>query len=293
MTSYKSTCRICGSRRLRRFAKKNGFELERCQTCHLVQVADNLSGLSLDEIYGREFFNDEYTWVHSERGRRSEYKKSDSRLQEIERLRPGGGAILDVGCSFGFFLNVARSRGWHSIGIDIGEYAADFARRNLDLEVYTSDVKSAPLPDGYFDAITMWNVVEHLLDPLGDFKRVNELLKKGGLVVFTTGDVGSYMAKLFGRKWRMFIPPIHVVNFHMRSVEALLASTGFSLLLKTVALPKEPLLARLKLLGILRKLEFSDKMLVFARKEHDLQSHHEHSGGAHGDYRLQNRREHR
>jgi 2-polyprenyl-3-methyl-5-hydroxy-6-metoxy-1,4-benzoquinol methylase len=267
---FTGVCRICGPTRFRSFATKNTFHLGRCEQCEAVQITSDLSEASLEDYYDKKFFDITYRHLLKDGiGRRKEYAKFTYRMDEIEKVQPQKGKILDVGCSFGFFCDVARDRGWQPVGIDIGEHAVKFARDELGLEVYVSDLHNAPTACGDVDVVTLWNVVEHLDEPIAEFRRINALLKPGGTVVFTTGDLGSYLARLQGLKWRMFIPPIHVVNYNMKAIAKLLDQTGFSLETRSVALPREALLKRMHLIGIFKALRFSDKMMIFARKEVD------------------------
>jgi len=260
-------CRVCGGRAYRPFALKNGFHLDRCQDCGLVQVTDDLSQVNLEDYYGQEFFEETYDWLQAPgSGRRKEYRKFHYRMGEIERLMPGKGTILDIGCSFGFFLDVARARGWQPVGVEIGAYAAKFARDELEIEVHVCDLLNAPLEEGRFDVITMWNVLEHLNDPLAEFRRINALLKPGGLIVFTTGDVDSYVRRIEGLRWRALIPPIHVANYNFNAIRRLFANTGFEVARRSVALPREALLQQLGVIGLFKALRLSDKMMIFGRK---------------------------
>lgn len=269
-TAPPTVCRICGSNDSKPFAVKNGFHLTQCHACQLVQVADDLSDVQLETYYDESFFDETYDWLKEQRGRKKEYDKFHFRMEEIERFTSEKGTILDIGCSYGFFLDVARNRGWEVAGIDVGESAIKFAKEELELEVYVSDIEGAPFPSRHFDAVTLWNVIEHVSDPLADFRRINRVLKVGGIAVFTTGDVGSLFARIMGEHWRMLIPPIHISNFHINSVKVMLERSGFELVFQTVALPREALLVKLRLLGFLRKVKLSDKMMVFARKIKDV-----------------------
>ena len=265
---YSSVCRLCGPSDFRCFLEKDGYHLGRCTKCGLLQVTDDLGALDLTEVYDQEFFDETYCSIQTNKSsREKEYEKCDLRLQEIETLLPGRGSILDIGCSFGFFLDVARQRGWKVAGVEVGEYAARVAREDLGLEVFDEALDEVDLPQGHFDVVTLWNVIEHLKDPVGDLRRVNNSMREGGLLVFTTGDVDSYLRRLQGSLWRSFIPPVHLVNFSVKTVVRLLEASGFAVARVTVALPREPLLKRLGLLELLRRLKFSDKMMVFARKQ--------------------------
>ena len=265
------SCRICASNSFKPFLRKNDYYLSTCQKCGLLQIVDDLSNIKFEDLYVEEFFKEAYDWLEKgNKGRRKEYEKFHHRMQEIEELYPDKGNILDIGCSYGFFLDVARSRGWNPVGIEIGDYAATFAKTKLDLEVHNVDITYAKLLCNYFDVVTMWNVIEHLNDPARVMRNINRILKKNGLVVFTTGDVLSYLRKLQGAKWRSFIPPIHVTYFDNKSVTELLERTGFSVLSRSVALPRESLLKKIGLLEILKKAKFSDKMMIFASKKREI-----------------------
>jgi SAM-dependent methyltransferase len=261
------TCRVCGPTRFRSFAVKNGFNLGVCEQCEAVQVTDDLSAVNLADYYGQEFFDEAYGWLQTEGGgRRKEYRKFNYRLEEIEKLKPEKGRILDVGCSFGFFLDAARQRGWDTVGLDIGEYAAKFAREKLGLEVHVAVLADAPLEPGSFDAVAAWNLVEHLDDPVTELGRINALLRPGGIFVFTTGDVGSYMRRMQGLRWRSFIPPIHIVNYNIKAITKLLEKTGFRVEVRSVALPREAVLKQAGVIGLFKAIRLSDKMMIFARK---------------------------
>jgi len=268
MTSdSQATCRLCGPAAFRPFALVNGFNLQRCKSCSLIQITDDLADIDLRDYYGRDFFDEVYSKIQAEGGGRSkEYQKFNFRMEEIEKLKPEKGNILDVGCSFGFFLDVARTRGWNPVGVEFGEFAAKFAQDSLELEVHVTDILDAPLKENCFDVITMWNVVEHVDDPVEVLKRLNALMKVGGLLILTTGDVDCYLRRVQGLRWRSFVPPIHIANYNVSAMNKLLKMTGFSLDVHTVALPWEALLKKLGVIGVFKWLEFSDKMMLFASK---------------------------
>ena len=267
MTGATANCRLCGPSEFSDFAVIDGFCLQRCRQCSLVQITDDLSNVNLEDYYDQKFFDETYDWLKEAKGRQKEYRKFDYRLEEIEKLKPGKGKILDLGCSFGFFLDVARGRGWNAVGVEVGEYAAKFVRDKLDLDVHTGDLMDVDLPADHFEAVTLWNVLEHLDDPVAQLMRINGLMKTGGVFVLTTGDIDSYIRKVEGLRWRALIPPIHVANYSVAAVTRLLELTGFSLWVRSVALPREALLKKIGVIGLLKALRFSDKMMIFARKD--------------------------
>ncbi|MFN0074145.1 MAG: class I SAM-dependent methyltransferase, partial [Chloroflexota bacterium] len=86
-------------------------------------------------------------------------------LAELERyVTPG--RVLDVGCHIGLFLEIAQDAGWDSWGVEPSRWAADRARAR-GLQVIHGALEDAELAHESFDAVTMWDVIEHLTDPLG------------------------------------------------------------------------------------------------------------------------------
>lgn len=139
--------------------------------------------------------------------------------------RPG--RLLDVGCATGNYLAEMRRRGWQVQGVELQAKAAAYARQRFNLDVFTGDLLANSLPAGYFDAVTMWDVLEHTHDPLAIMKEVHRLLKPGGLVAFSIPDPTSKGAERFGPTWIGYDAPRHLYLFPGQSLELLLRESGF------------------------------------------------------------------
>jgi 2-polyprenyl-3-methyl-5-hydroxy-6-metoxy-1,4-benzoquinol methylase len=111
----------------------------------------------------------------------------------------GVGRILDVGCANGDFLKVARSRGWSVFGAD-----PSVAREQVEaegIELVGTTVHDAALDAGSLDAVTFWDVLEHVVDPIADLRRARELLKPEGILALTVPDSANVLARASGRRW--------------------------------------------------------------------------------------------
>lgn len=223
-------CVICTSEKIISYGSKNGYALYRCLACNLVFVwpAPTQSNLIYTEQY---FKNDaagnQFGYTDYDRDKAPMKNVFLSCLQELETLTSGR-SIFDVGAATGYFLNVAKDRGWQTAGIDISAYAAETARRRGHV------VQCGALPetaiDGMFAAVTMWDVLEHLNDSEAYLKAVNKLLVSDeGWLLINTIDRGSLWARLWGKRWHLLIPPEHVLFFSIRSLEILLQKTGFEI----------------------------------------------------------------
>ena len=149
-----------------------------------------------------------------------------SHLTRIER-DVGIGRILDVGCANGDFLKIARDRGWDVFGADPSAARAEVEAKGIKLVGTT--VRDADIEAGSLDAITFWDVLEHVPDPVGDLSRARKLLKRGGVVALTVPDASNLVARLSGRRWFGFkTAGEHLQFFSPASLAKAFARAGLS-----------------------------------------------------------------
>jgi SAM-dependent methyltransferase len=214
-------CLVCGQR---------GFDrhldiLLRCRSCGFV-TAPRDAGLDVQAIYEGDYFTgEEYLdYAADEPLFRRTFRR---RLEQIRRRVPSG-RLLEVGAAYGFFLEMARAH-YDVIGFELNRRAVEFARTRFDVDVRTGDFLAAD-PDsigGPVDVAVMWDVIEHLERPDAFIAHLARLSRPGALLMLTTGDIGSMLARLRGRKWRLIHPPSHLHYFDRRTITRLLARHGY------------------------------------------------------------------
>ena len=151
---------------------------------------------------------------------------------------PGKGArVLDIGCGNGRVLLQLRAAGWEVSGIEPDEKSAAQAVAT-GLDVRAGLLKPGDWPDGYFDAITMNHVIEHLHDPIALLRVCGQLLKPGGQISVTTPNLLSRGHQIFGPEWFGLQSPTHLVLFTPDSLGRALETCGFRL---EAALRLEPI----------------------------------------------------
>jgi 2-polyprenyl-3-methyl-5-hydroxy-6-metoxy-1,4-benzoquinol methylase len=126
----------------------------------------------------------------------------DAWLDALER-RHVPGTLLDVGCGTGLFLAVARRRGWEPSGVDDSAEATEHARGRFGLAVETGDFASVADRVGRFDAVTMWDIIEHSRDPVGLLTAVRGVLAPGGIVGLSTPNQRSMLDVVAGTMYRL------------------------------------------------------------------------------------------
>jgi SAM-dependent methyltransferase len=133
------------------------------------------------------------------------------------------GRLLDIGAGHGYFVEAAAGH-FAATGIEYSATAAAAARAG-GLAVVTGRFP-AEAPPGPYDIITLWDVLAGLPDPLDSLRAVHAALAPGGQVVFTVPLVSSFTARLLGRFWPLWIPPVNLHYFTRASLRQLLAAAN-------------------------------------------------------------------
>jgi SAM-dependent methyltransferase len=228
-------CVACGSRldlSADHAIQKDGFDLVRCSTCGLLMRASLPDATELAEIYSPSYFADsegladgyaDYL-LDAERHRQTARR----RLDLLRRVTTSRGRLLDVGCAAGFFVDEAISEGWEAEGIDVAESMIRWGQAELGIPIRIGSLDSVD-DQAAFAAVTMWDYVEHSLDPLADLFKCNELLGADGVLAISTGDARSLAARLCGSRWHLLTPRHHNFFFSVPTLSRLLERCGFAL----------------------------------------------------------------
>jgi len=148
------------------------------------------------------------------------------RLREIESRRRGG-RLLDVGCGNGFFLAFAQERGWDVHGVDTAPGGIREARKRLGDRVTLATLREAAYPPEYFDVVSLFEVFEHLPDPIDHLREIRRILKPGGGVCLSVPNFASLERLAFGKWWVGLDAPRHFQQFTPESLRACLEPAGF------------------------------------------------------------------
>lgn len=188
---------------------------------------------ALRALYDRNyFFGEEYTNYLDDlpMARRN----FTARLRGLEPfLTPAHQRLIEVGCAYGIFLDLARSRFDHVSGIDISDDAIAYARERLGLEVQCADLLQVDLGASRYDVACLWDTIEHLREPDRYLARLSEHMADGAMLALTTGDIGSVNARFRRERWRLIHPPTHLHYFTQRSMRRMLDRLGFDVVAMT------------------------------------------------------------
>ena len=223
-------CNLCGSADPNLLCERNGYSIVACHQCGLQYVGQNPQDIDFTALYSEAYYTGGSeqvfaNYVGEEFARRASARR---KLRSLRRRTPRSGRLLDVGCAAGFFLVEAR-RYFEPHGVEISEFSSRVARERFGLDVFTGTLQDARFAANSFDVITMWDVVEHLSDPKAVLTEASRVLRPGGSLVLTTGDVGSRYARRAGSNWHLLEPPWHLYYFSRATMRAMGAAAGLRL----------------------------------------------------------------
>lgn len=199
----------------------------RCQGCGLIRLFPQPSAEDMPRYYPPAY---EAYQVPAENwlfrwGRRRQWVR---RLEALQPYLPAAaGRVLDVGCAMGEYLELAQQRGWQVVGIEPDEGAARMARARLGVDsVQAVSLEDATFPAGWFDLITLWDVLEHLYDPVAALQQLAGWLRPGGVLALGVPNLDSWEAGWFGSDWIGWDAPRHRYLFPDDTLRAMLAALG-------------------------------------------------------------------
>lgn len=138
------------------------------------------------------------------------------------------GKLVDVGCGTGGFLSVMRKEGWEVLGLEPDEEARELARKLYRLTVFDAS-QLDQLPQGSFDAVTLWHVLEHVHDLHTYVEQLKSLLKPSGKLFIAVPNYQSMDAQIYRRDWAAYDVPRHLYHFTPKSMDILMREHGLTI----------------------------------------------------------------
>jgi 2-polyprenyl-3-methyl-5-hydroxy-6-metoxy-1,4-benzoquinol methylase len=223
---------------------KEVFSIDKCCECNAIYTNPRVREESIGEYY-----HDEYRSYAKETRKSSFIKKvrwlmgklfSNSRKSLVKHfLENNVNNVLEVGPGNGSLINFLTKNKIKCTAVEINDECVR-SIKSKGVECFNGSLTSLEgvLEGRIFDAIIMIHVFEHLYDPVSTLDLAKKLLKPGGVLYLEVPDAGSLEAKLFGKYWRGYELPRHIVHYNKIIMKSLLENTGYrNVQIKNVELP--------------------------------------------------------
>lgn len=199
--------------------RKEQYTLLRCEACSLVWLSKPPKPAEMHLHY-----TDAYDKLISAAGQNSpeRWRDRNAALAPYKQF----GALLDLGCSSGAFLQTLGGKSWDLFGVEMSEKSAKQAQAKSGAHVFVGDILNAQFRAESFDVITCFDVFEHLYEPRRVISRIAEWLKPGGIFYVLVPNVDSAEGRIFKGYWHGLELPRHLFHYCPKSLKFLAESVG-------------------------------------------------------------------
>jgi 2-polyprenyl-3-methyl-5-hydroxy-6-metoxy-1,4-benzoquinol methylase len=237
-----TTCPLCSNRDFSPFLEcvdhtvtREVFRIVRCTSCGFTFTNPRPHQIDIEKYYE----SDEYI-SHSNTSRgiinfvyqvvRRYTIREKLRLIHIltHKAKPETQNLLDIGCGTGEFLHACQKEGWKIQGIEPSPNAREFAVKRYNLKV-GEEGELSTLPDGSFDIITLWHVLEHIHGLDKRMHELNRLLTSQGSIVIAVPNCRSLDAEIYKEHWAAYDVPRHLYHFTPDTMRRLVHNYGMKI----------------------------------------------------------------
>lgn len=224
------------------------YRLARCRACAFTYLLDGSDAKRPEELYPAAYFASPkaYTGRSGPRPELVRIEKLSSKLRsalerlyfsaiysyrllKVRRIRPTAKTILDLGSGGGEFVKLCVRAGFEAWGVDLRSSLDTGVSQGDRAKIFHGDFQQCDLPINYFDIITMYHSLEHFHRPLDVLKKINKLLKSGGLLLVLVPNIDSLQFRLFRGRWFAIEAPRHRVHFSPVTLRDALEKEGFQI----------------------------------------------------------------
>ncbi len=195
-----------------------------CNSCRMIFLNPVLTDEWLEKFYASN--HSEQALTHP--SERDYYDRIYRRGLENCMSRLNVSSLLDVGCSDGTFLDLARASGIETFGVEYNEKEIALGRSKSHT-IWQGSIDLIP-DDHRFDVITLWDVFEHVKNGVSFLTSLKKLLNPDGIIFLQIPNSASLAARIMREHCRMFDGMEHVNLYSPATIDLLSKRVNFSIL---------------------------------------------------------------
>lgn len=219
-------------------------QIRRCQRCDLLFLDPWPTEEETGLVYGEEYFQNPYfmegvnnhlfgyvDYVAERLNKQPQYARIAREIRSILSARDRPLRLLEVGCGFGYFLDVAFEEGFDVTGLEFNAHAVERLRRKYAFPILSGRLEDATLPDQSLDTAVMFDVIEHLRDPFRALDQLHHAMVPNGVLVLSTVDAESLVSRIIGKRLEDFRRTReHLIFFSRATLTRVLRDHGFEVM---------------------------------------------------------------
>lgn len=220
LSSEHQYCILCGNDELIPMERYKAAHLCQCLKCHLVFSSQQPTSNEIELLQKSKKWKDHIT--------DDAYRRYTHILDRFEHFRKNG-RILDLDCSHGEFLEMAKERGWAVYGTADTKEALELCR-SKGLEMYEGAMNVEIFAENSFDIVCARNILEHITNPNEEIKKIKRIIRSGGLLYVTTPNFNSFLRFRLREKYSIISYPLRLVYYTRRPFKRLFKINDFKIM---------------------------------------------------------------
>lgn len=200
-----------------------------CQKCGLNYITPMPDTLELKRIYKKFIQSYPNSVIAAEHSDFSDFAKDRYNFITSRNDIAAPKRLLEIGSSYGLFLNEFKHTTWEVHGIEPSKGPADYSKSEFGLKnIQTCMLDKATLAPGSFDIICSFHVIEHSSDPLSMLKTMRHLIKENGRLFISTPNLSVLTPNII--QYHFLYHGLHLVLFTPKTMSSILNRAGFKLI---------------------------------------------------------------
>ena len=207
----------------RRLPDRTHYRMVRCRHCGLVRSDPVLDFNVMTELYRASTFDygDELEGLYATYG---------AALDELAPVVPTRDGLVDIGCGSGFVLALAHQRSWSNVrGVEPSADAVAKATDAIRPFIIEDVMRHGLFEPNSLDAVTLFQVLDHMPDPLSLLRECHSVLRPGGAILAFNHNVAAWSARLL-RERSPIIDVEHTYLYSPDTMRTLFSKAGFDVL---------------------------------------------------------------
>jgi len=221
-------CGLCASKQVRYTSRIKKYKLFQCENCRIVFLSPQPR-----TTYMRLYTLQKYDSLQVKKAyfkMREELFRRARKCIEVLKCYKKAGQLLDIGCSYGFYLKQFNNYGYTATGIDLSKQAITYVKNKLNLKAIVGNFENYPFTAKSFDIITLFDVLEHFSNPNKIITKIGRILRNDGILIVQTPNYNSLISKIAGLKWFWLLIPNHLFLYSVNTLRFFLTKNKFKIL---------------------------------------------------------------